>query len=54
MTGSSHCSPARPWGIHLGLPGNLCPRCGWVAREPSAPDGDPPSVRSNPASTPSA
>jgi hypothetical protein len=42
MTRPSFCSPARPWGIHPALTADLCPRCGWTAREPAAPDGDPP------------
>ena len=36
----SQCSPAMPWGIHLAIFANRCPRCGWVARtEPRASAG---------------
>ncbi|HEX8401428.1 MAG TPA: hypothetical protein VF628_06945 [Allosphingosinicella sp.] len=42
MAHTSFCSPARPWGIHPSLEANHCPRCGWAAREPAVPDGNPP------------
>ena len=40
------CSPAKPWGIHPAIVDDFCPRCGWIARTPLAPDqpdGDPPT-----------
>jgi hypothetical protein len=50
---TSFCSPAQPWGIHPAITDNLCPRCGWTARElaePQVPDGDPPAYEATPAS----
>jgi hypothetical protein len=36
------CSKEAPWGIHLSLLGQHCPRCGWEApkpkRIPAAPE----------------
>ncbi|CAA9529333.1 MAG: hypothetical protein AVDCRST_MAG23-922 [uncultured Sphingosinicella sp.] len=28
------CSKEAPWGIHLSLLGEHCPRCGWEAPRP--------------------
>jgi hypothetical protein len=52
MTGMSFCSPAKPWGLHPSIEDNLCPRCGWTAREAAEPevqDGDPPLRGAEPA-----
>jgi hypothetical protein len=32
------CSTASPWGIHVSLRENVCPRCGWVAPGAGSPD----------------
>jgi hypothetical protein len=31
--GPLECSPETPWGLHPAVMENVCPRCGWVARE---------------------
>ncbi len=36
MTQPLHCSIAAPWGFHVALLDNVCPRCGWVPHEPGA------------------
>jgi hypothetical protein len=46
MTQPLHCSIAAPWGNHLTLRDNICPRCGWAAPDCSAVaepeiEGDP-------------
>ncbi len=33
---SLECSPETPWGLHPPVTDNVCPRCGWVAREPAS------------------
>ncbi len=29
-----HCTAEKPWGIHLALIGDGCPRCGWEVPKP--------------------
>lgn len=37
------CSREKPWGIHPALRHNHCPRCGWAAPEPPAPQAVQPA-----------
>jgi len=32
------CSKTKPWGIHTRLEDDHCPRCGWEAPKPNAPE----------------
>lgn len=34
------CSPATPWGIHLSVGEQSCPRCGWAPEGRRAPPQD--------------
>jgi len=34
--GPLECTPETPWGVHAPVTENVCPRCGWVARERTA------------------
>jgi hypothetical protein len=36
------CSKETPWGIHLSLVGEHCPRCGWEAPKPKSRSADEP------------
>ncbi|HLL58683.1 MAG TPA: hypothetical protein VK391_02190 [Allosphingosinicella sp.] len=38
MTQPLICSTTAPWGNHVSLRDNICPRCGWTAPGPGAPD----------------
>jgi len=38
MTQPLFCSTSAPWGNHISLQDNICPRCGWAA--PGAESSD--------------
>jgi hypothetical protein len=39
--GPMKCSPETPWGLHPAVTENVCPRCGWVARDRMGDDVEP-------------
>lgn len=40
MTQPLQCSIATPWGFHVTLLDDVCPRCGWGAHDPGPAGGD--------------